>query len=213
MVPHSWHRGIQQSADMLCNRSTWLKLEKKILITIIFTIIYTTHHQRQCVCRQRCLQPCMDHLRWFRRTSYFLWIYRHRPVAQFLQWRLGRQSKYGRHGGDFGGSTIVKLALSMCAFSPPDEFGKSTCAVLLPAMVLLMGGRGGRFLASGEKENVSQLMVLIGTLGLWRYSDVCFLMACMSVKKYGHHMILRWCHTNSGVLYMMVPSDWYGNVV
>jgi hypothetical protein len=26
-------------------------------------------------------------------------------------------------------------------------------------------------------------------------------------------MILRWCHTNLGALYTMVPSDWYGNVV
>jgi hypothetical protein len=26
-------------------------------------------------------------------------------------------------------------------------------------------------------------------------------------------MILRWCHINSGALYMMVPLDWYGNVV
>ncbi len=47
MVPHSRHRGIQQSADMLRNRSTLLKLEKKILFTIIFTIMCTTRRQRQ----------------------------------------------------------------------------------------------------------------------------------------------------------------------
>jgi hypothetical protein len=45
MVRHSWCQGIQQSADMLRNRSTLLKLEKKIFITIIFTIMCTTHQQ------------------------------------------------------------------------------------------------------------------------------------------------------------------------
>jgi hypothetical protein len=36
-------------------------------------------------------------------------------------------------------------------------------------------------------------------------------MAHISAKKYGHHTILRWYHTNLGLLYMMVPSDWQGN--
>ena len=39
------------------------------------------------------------------------------------------------------------------------------------------------------------------------------LMAHMSVKKYGDHMILRWFPTNLGSLYTMVPSDWHGNAV
>jgi hypothetical protein len=34
MVPHSQRRGIQQSADMLRNRSTSLKLEKKYLLLL-----------------------------------------------------------------------------------------------------------------------------------------------------------------------------------
>ncbi len=65
-----------------------------------------------------------------------------------------------------GGLTTVHLALSMCAFSPLDEFADSNASILLPRMVLLMGSRGGRSLASGGEEKVSQLMVLIGTLGL-----------------------------------------------
>jgi hypothetical protein len=38
-------------------------------------------------------------------------------------------------------------------------------------------------------------------------------MAHILAKKYGHHTMLRWCHTNLGLLYMMVPSDWQGNFV
>lgn len=37
------------------------------------------------------------------------------------------------------------------------------------------------------------------------------LSAHMSEKKHGHHMILRWCPTNLGSLYTMVPSDLHEN--
>ena len=43
MVPHPRHQCMQRSADMLRNRSTSLKLEKTILITINFTIMCTMH--------------------------------------------------------------------------------------------------------------------------------------------------------------------------
>jgi hypothetical protein len=39
MGPHSWQQSIQQSTNMICNRSTSLKLEKKLFITINMTII------------------------------------------------------------------------------------------------------------------------------------------------------------------------------
>jgi hypothetical protein len=42
MAPHPRRRGIQQSADMLQNRSTSLKIEKTILITVNLTIMCTT---------------------------------------------------------------------------------------------------------------------------------------------------------------------------
>jgi hypothetical protein len=47
---------------------------------------------------------------------------------------------------------------------------------------------------------------------VWTEPFFC-LMAHMSVKKYGDHMILRWFPTNLGLLYTMVPSDWHGNAV
>jgi hypothetical protein len=39
MGPHSRQQSIQQSTNMICNRSTLLKLEKNIFITINMTII------------------------------------------------------------------------------------------------------------------------------------------------------------------------------
>jgi hypothetical protein len=65
-----------------------------------------------------------------------------------------------------GGSTTVDLALSMCAFSPLEEFADFNASIPLPTMVLSIGGRERRSLASGGGGKVSQLMVLIGTLGL-----------------------------------------------
>jgi hypothetical protein len=65
-----------------------------------------------------------------------------------------------------GGSTTVNLALSTCAFSPPEEFADSNTSISLPTMVLSMGGRGGRSLASRGEGKVSQPEVLIWTLGL-----------------------------------------------
>jgi hypothetical protein len=127
---------------MLRNRSTSLKLEKKILITVIFTIMCTTSQQRRCVCRQRFPHPHMDCLRWFRCNSSVLWTYCHRPVARFQRRRQGRQSKYGRHGGDFGGATTVNLALSTSAFSPPDKFANSTNCIPVPSMLLMRGCKG-----------------------------------------------------------------------
>ncbi len=178
MVPHSPHQGIQQSVDMLHNRSTPLKLEKKIRITIIFTIMCTTCRQRRCGCRQRCPQPCMDRLRWFWCNSSVLCTYCHRPVARFTRRRLGRQSKYGQCGGDLGELTTVDLALSTCVLPPLAEFGESACGISLPTMVLLMGGRRGTLWASGGDKKLLWPEVLIGTLGLWRHNDVCFMKAC-----------------------------------
>ena len=162
-----------------------------------------------------CLQPRMGHLWWFWWNRFVLWTYWHCPAAQFLRQRWGRQSKSWRCGGNFGGLTTVDILhrWAPLALEAVAKFGKSAFAVPLPTMVLSTGGRGeGHRCARGE-DNLLQLMVLIGTLGLWWHNDVCFLMACTSVKKYGHQMILRWCHTNSGALYTMVLSDWYGNVV
>ncbi len=213
MVPHSRHRGIQQSADILHNRSTPLKLEKKILITIIFTIMSTTCRQRRCGCRRWCPQPRIDCLRRFWCISSVLWTYCHCPVARFLWRQLGRQSKYGRRGGDLGWSTTVDLVLSMCAFPPLAEFGNAT-AGRMPSCVLSLRGAGveGSRGTRGIKK-VSRLIAKLGSWGWPQTNDVPFLMAHILAKKYGHHTTLRWCHTNLGSLYMMVPSDWRGNFV
>jgi hypothetical protein len=124
---------------MLRNRSTLVKLEKKIFITIIFTIMCTTRRQQRCGCMQRCLQPRMGSLRWFRCNRIVLRIYWHRPVAWFPRRRLGRQSKYGRRRGNLGGSTMVDLALSTCVFSPPDTFADSYTCLPLPSMLSMRG--------------------------------------------------------------------------
>jgi hypothetical protein len=84
---------------------------------------------------------------------------------------------------------MVDLALSTCGFPPLAEFGKSACGIPLPTMVLLMGGRRGMLSASGGDEKLLRPEVLIGTLGLRRHNNVCFMKAFKSVKKYGHHMI------------------------
>ncbi len=117
-------------------------LEKKIFITIIFTFMCTTHQQWWCICRQRCLQPCMDRLRRFWCNSSILWTYCHHPVAWFLRRRLGRQAKYGRHGGYLGGLTMVSLALSTCTFSLPDKFANSANRIPVPLMLLMRGCKG-----------------------------------------------------------------------
>ncbi len=142
MVPHSRHWGIQQSADMLRNRSTLLKLEKKIFINIIFTIMCMTCWQQQCGVRQWCPQPHMDHLWWLQCNSSVLWTYWHRPFAWFPWQQLGRQSKYGQHGGDLGGVTTVDLALFTCAFNPPDKFADSNTCLPLPSMLSMRGCKG-----------------------------------------------------------------------
>ncbi len=110
--PPPQRRRTQQSANLLRNRSTQLKLEKTILITIIFTIMCTTCRQRQCGCRRRCLQPRMNPMRRFRCNSSVLWNYCHRPVPWFPRRRLGRQSKYGQRGGDLGGWTTAEFYLN-----------------------------------------------------------------------------------------------------
>ncbi len=107
VVLHSQRWGIQQSANVLHNRSTLLKLEKKIFIIIIFTIMCTTHQQQWCVCKPGCPQPRMDCLRRFQCNCSVLWTYCHHPVARFLRQWLGRQSKFGWHGGDLEGLTMV----------------------------------------------------------------------------------------------------------
>jgi hypothetical protein len=155
MVPQSQRQGIHKSADMLRNRSTSLKLEKKIFITIIFTIMCTTRRRQQCGCRQRCPQPRMDQLRWFQCNSSVLCTYCHCPVTQFLRWRLGRQSKYGWCGGDLRGVTTVDLVLSTCAFSPLDKFADSNAGIPLPSMFLMRGCKG------------------IGWEGVWEELFVC----------------------------------------
>jgi len=76
------------------------------------------------------------------------------------------------------------------------------------------GAEGGRSVVTGGIEKMLRLMLMevIGTVGLWRHNHAFLLLAHMLVKKYCHHMILRWCPTNLGLLYTMVPEDWHGNV-
>ena len=86
-------------------------------------------------------------------------------------------------------SKYLSPTLAMWAFLTLAEFGESACARTLPTIVLTMGGRGGRLLASGGGEKLLQLMVVIGTLGLWGHNNVGLLTRFYSAKKYGEHMI------------------------
>ncbi len=90
----------------------------------------TAHQQRQCSCRQRSLQRCMDRLRRFRCNRSVLWTYWHRPVAWFPLWRWVRQSKYGRRGGNLGRSTTVDLL--HCRYSQRAPFACWLNLVILP---------------------------------------------------------------------------------
>ncbi len=87
------------------------------------------------------------------------------------------------------------------------KFGESAAAVPLATIVLLRVGKGGRAGTPVGMVKLFRLMGVIGTVGLWRHNDIFWLSACTSGKKYGHHMILIWCPTNSRSLYTMVPSD------
>jgi hypothetical protein len=78
---------------------------------------------------------------------------------------------------------------------------------------VIEGWQEGDIVGKWGVQKLLRLMMLIGTVGFDGTMMFVFLMACTSVKKYGHHMILIWCHTNLWLLYMMVPSDWYRNAV
>ncbi len=83
-----------------------------------------------------------------------------------------------------------------------------------PSCVLSL--RGSRVEGSGGTRGIKKVSRLIVKLGSWGWpqtNNVPFVKVHILAKKYGHHTILRWCHTNLGSLYMMVPSDWQGNFV
>ena len=138
-------RGIQQSVNMLRNRSTLLKLDKTILITFCMTSMCTMSQRQQCGCRQWCLQPRMGRLRQLRRNRFVLWTYWHHPVAWFPWRRWGRRSKHGRRGGNLGFVSrpiccVFELALEVVA-----ELGYAIARSLPVCMLLLRaGGEGSR---------------------------------------------------------------------
>jgi len=76
------------------------------------------------------------------------------------------------------------------------------------------GAQGGEVGGDRGDRKVLRLMGVNGTVGLWQHNNVFLLLAHnMWVKKYCHHMILRWCPTTLGSLHTMVSSDWHGNAV
>ena len=93
------------------------------------------------------------------------------------------------------------------------KFGNSDAARMLAWVLSVRRHKGNRLGVRGEVEKVSQPMVVIGMVGLWRHNDVGLLSLFYSAKKYGDPMILRWSHTNLGLLYTMVPSEWSENEV
>ncbi len=119
--------------------------------------------QSWCGCRRWCPHPRMDRLRRIWCNSSVLWTYCHCPVTRFPRRRLGRQSKYGRRGGDLGGLTTVDLALSTCAFPPLAESGNATAGVAPALLLLLRGGRGEGSQGSVGVEKVSPLIAQLGS--------------------------------------------------
>jgi len=158
MVPHPRRQGIQQSTDMLQNRSTSLKLEKKILITINLTIMCMTRQRWWCGCRGRCPQPHMGRLRRFRRNRSVLWACWYCPVARLPQRRRrGRQSEHGRRGGHLGGSATADFLRRWAPLDAVAEFGAPTvtlrshgCCRWEGARVLVGSERGGRIIVHGD---------------------------------------------------------------
>ena len=152
MVPHPWCRGMQQSADMLRNKSTLLKLEKTILITINLTTVCTMRRRRRCGCRRRCPQLCMGRLRRFRRNRSVLWNYRHRPVARLPRRRRGRQSEQEGRRGAIWGVDNSQFAASMGTIGRGGRIRHSHrhCDALMGVV-----GEGAQGLWSGVREKVS----------------------------------------------------------
>ena len=134
-------------------------------------------------------------------------------MARFWRRRRGRQTKHGRHGGDFGGAKTIVLGGEWGLMAAVAKFGESAATVPLTWMLPIRGRRGGRSAATGGIEKSFRLTGVIGPRGLWQHNDIFWLRACTSVKKHGHHMILICCNTNLGSLYTMVHSDLHGNAV
>ena len=97
--------------------------------------------------------------------------------------------------------------------SPLDDITDSDAAGTLPTIYLTRAGGGGE---GGRGLRTSNVVTTNGgdrDSGVVATQRLFFVSARTSVKKHGHHMILRWCPTNLGSLYTMVPSDWHGNAV
>ncbi len=181
MVPHPRHRGIQQSANMLHNRSTSLKIEK--IITNIFTIMCTTCRHWQCGCRWKYPQPRMGHLQRFRYNWFVLWTYWHCSIAWFLWQRLGMQSQHGWHRGNFGFALMVFLMDFWALLGAVAEFDNATARRTPACMLLLRGGQGD---GGGGRDGRVILARLIVQLGSWcwpQFFDVWCLMPYFSTQK------------------------------
>ena len=97
--------------------------------------------------------------------------------------------------------------------SPLDDIADSDAAGTLPTIYSTRADRGGE---GGRGLRTSNVVTTHGgdrDSGVVATQRLFFVSARTSVKKHGHHMILRWCPTNLGSLYTMVPSDWHGNAV
>jgi hypothetical protein len=165
MVPHSRLRGIQQSAEMLRNRSMSLKLQKTILITIYLTVMCKTCRRRRGVCRRRYLQPGMSRLRRFRRKRFILWTYWRRPVARFPRRRRGRQSEHGRRRGDLGLASTVNFACLVSLLRAATKLGNAAAGSAPPCELSLRGRGGGGSGVRGGVVKVSRLIVILGSRG------------------------------------------------
>ncbi len=140
-MPHSQHQGIQQSADMLHNRSTLLKLTIYLLLCILLLCVQPVDKVDVVAGNDAC-----SHV-WAVWGSSDAIGLSYGPIAIVL---LPGSSSGGMEGSQklvvqrqFGGLTMVDLILSTCALRALAEYGASTTTLSLACVFLMRGNRGG----------------------------------------------------------------------
>ena len=69
-------------------------------------------------------------------------------MARFWRRRRGRQTKHGRHRGDFGGAKTIVLRAKWGLMATVAKFGESAATVPLTWMLPIRGRRGDRKVVS-----------------------------------------------------------------
>ncbi len=101
--------------------------------------------------------------------------YCHHPVARFPRQQLGRQSKYGWHGGDLGGVNNGQFGIVHVCIQPTGQICRFQRQHTGPINVVDERVQGYWLGGSVGGVICPQPEVLIGTMGLWRHNNVQWL--------------------------------------